>query len=424
MFIKHAPLVRAVASSLLIVALSACSSSDDDSSIEDLVNADSGTQTDADNSTIVTTCEAANDSETASAADAPYFAFASTRAADFSAGFYERISIGDTIELSGCTDSIASSDNVADTDGVNLFGIGRFQQDNITRYNAESLEADYQYSVVGEDGVASNPYDIAFVSESKAYVARYGTTQVWIVNPSAASQEEFFIGEIDLSPYDTDGAAEMSQAVIVGDKLFVLMQRLKEFSPSIDGYIAVIDTNTDTEIATGQGEDGLNGIRLPMRNGMQMFFNEATNDLVVASTGDAFNDEAELADKLTGGVLLVDATDYSVDVLIEDDALGEFVSNVVIASADKGYVVSFTGFGTSFLRAFNPSTGIVDIDPLAEFNGVDITTLQVGPSGNVWVGRADAAENGFDLINPADDTLIGDRVRTELVPGSLVFVAR
>lgn len=406
MFIKRTPLARALASSILVVALSACSSDDDDSQ------------------TVIATCEAANAAETASAADAPYFAFAATRTADFSAGFYERISIGETIELSGCSDSIASSDNAADTDGTDLFGIGRFQQDNITRYDPESFEALYQYSVVGDDGVASNPFDIAFVSDTKAYVARYGTTEVWIVDPSATSQEDFFQGVIDLSVYDADGAVEMSQAVIVGDQLFVLMQRLQSFSPTLDGYIAVIDTNTDTEIATGQGEDGLNGIRLPMRNGMQMFFNEDTNDLVVASTGDAFSQTLQIPDTLTGGVLLVDATEYTVEVLIDDNTLGEFVSSAVIASADRGYVVSFSGFGTSFLRAFNPSTGVVEAEPLANFNGVDITTIAVGPGGNVWVGQADATANGFDRINPADDTLVGDRIRTELVPISVVFTAR
>jgi len=448
MFKKRTLITRAVATSALVLALSACSSDDDDNGLTDeIVEAIEGDPTDADADAdagagagagagvdtgaeepaagdLITTCEAANTAETASSADAPFFAFASTRAADFSAGFFERLSIGETIELSGCSEAIASSDNVADTDGTGFFGIGRFQQDNITRFDPESFDALYQYSVVGEDGVASNPHDIAFVSETKAYVARYGTTQVWIVNPSATSQEEFFVGEIDLSAYDADGAAEMSQAVIVGDQLFVLMQRLQSFSPTLDGYIAVIDTATDTEIATGQGADGLNGIQLPMRNGMQMFFNEATNDLVVASTGDAFNATAELADTLTGGVLLVDATDYTTEVLIDDDSLGEFVSGAVIASADRGYVLSFSGFGTSFLRAFNPTTGEVEADPLPDFNGIDITTLALGPAGNVWVGVSDADANGFDLINPADDTKDGGRVRTELVPTSVVFIAR
>lgn len=413
MFIKRATMTRALASGFMLAALSACSSSDDDN---------------LDVASVITNCESANAAETPNAADAPFFAFANTRTINFDAGRYERLSLslGDNVELSGCTAANSSSDNFAVTDGSDLYAIGRFQQDNITRYNIESLEADYQYSVVGDDGVSSNPYDIAFVSDTKAYVVRYGTGQVWIVNPSAESQEEFFVGEIDLSAYDDDGATEMARAVLVGDQLFVLMQRLEQFAPTRNGYIAVIDTTTDTEILTGQGEDGLNGIELPMRNGMDMFFNEATNDLVVASIGSEnfFAPQGASTETLTGGVLLVDATDYSIEVLIDDDVLNEFVDSVAIVSADKGYVVSVTAFGTAFLRAFNPTTGVVDTDPLPNFNGVDITLVKLGPAGYVWVGISSETTPGFERINPVDDSVIGDRVRTELVPDSLVFIAR
>jgi len=429
MQIKHKPFTRTLTAGLLLVALSACSSNDDDAvdsliTDESVDTTDTTVQSNEDSLSTAVTCEAANAAETPSAADAPYFAFTASRTSAFDAGLYERIAIGDTPELSGCTEPNASSDNFADTDGTDLYGIGRFQQDNVTRYDIESLEADYQYSVVGEDGVASNPHDMAFVSDTKAYVARYGTGEVWIVDPSATSQEEFFVGEIDLSVYDADGATEMTRLVIVGDRLFVLMQRLQVFSPTLNGYIAVIDTNTDTEIATGQGQDGLNGIELPMRNGMDMFFNEATNDLVVSSAGDFFNPDGPTTDTLTGGVVLVDATDFSTEVLIDDDTLNEFVSSVAIASPEKGYVLTTTSFGTAFLRAFNPSTGIIETDPLPNFNGIDITLVEVGPAGNVWVGVNDETAPGLDRLNPDDDSLIGERVRTELIPINLVFVAR
>lgn len=400
MQIKHKPFTRTIAASLLLAVLSACSSSDDDAGV---------------------TCEAANAAETASATDAPYFAFAATRSSGFDAGFFERISIGETVELSGCSEANESSDLFASTDGIDFYGIGRLNSDNVTRYDIETFEADYQYSVVGDDGVASNPHHMAFVSDTKAYVARYGTGEVWIVNPSATTQEEFFVGEIDLSVYDDDGATEMTRLAIVGDRLFVLMQRLEGFSPTENSYIAVIDTTTDTEIATGQGQNGLNGIELPMRNSLDMFFNEATNDLVVSSAGDAFNPDGPT---LSGGVLLVDATDFSSEVLIDDDTLNEFVGGVAIASPDKGYVLTTTSFGTGFLRAFNPTTGVVEADPLPDYNGIDITALAVSPAGNVWVGINEEEAPGFDRLSPADDSLVGERIRTELVPINAVFIAR
>jgi hypothetical protein len=411
--------------SVAVSTIAACSSDSDDS----------GTMVDAADTTIYTTCESANAAETPTTESAPNFAFASTQASDFSAGRLERIAIGDTPNLSGCTPN-GLSDLVALTDSTNAYALGRFNQDSLAQFDIESLETSYQYSLNGVNGGSANPYDVVFKNDTTAYVARYGTTSVWVINPSATSEAEFFTAEIDLSAYDADGATEMTALALVGDKLFVLMQRLQSFSATLPSYVAVFDTSGDSavEINTGMGNDGLNGIELPVQNVQQMVYNASTNDLMITAAGDRYNVDKTNAEKLSGGLVAVDATDYTSELLIDDNDINgdltadgytpEFVVDALIVSADKGYLLSSASFGSSNIRTFNPTTGVIADTTLANYTGVDISTMALGPNGLVWIGIKDTTAPGFDRLNATDDTMVGERVRTELNPNRVVFVAR
>ena len=81
---------------------------------------------------------------------------------------------------------------------------------------------------------ASNPYEMLFVSDSKAYILRYGSSDIWIVDPSvsAADEEAFKTGEISLKAYDSDQVPNMVSGLIHDGKLFVVMQAMNsEFVP-------------------------------------------------------------------------------------------------------------------------------------------------------------------------------------------------
>jgi len=444
MILREKSVLRLLSVAILTLIMSACSSSSSDTppsmDSENPPNTDSENPPNTDSEEPPNTgsedvppvsCDAAAGMPLADATEAPIFAFAAARAPDFSAGRLVRISVGDNPSLSGCTLGTLSDISVA-TDGTSAYEIGRFNLDTITQFNIESLAANYQYSVAGT-GPTVNPHDIAFLNDNKAYVARYGSTALWAVNPSATTDTDFFLSEIDLSAYDADGATEMTDALIVDGKLFVLMQRLQAFSPTLDGYVAVIDTTNDTEINTGQGTDGLNGIRLDVRNPSRLFFNAATNDVMVVAAGDN-NGSGDLAARLTGGLVAIDANDYSSELVIDDDVLnpapadGEeqtplFVFDAIIASADKGYLVASEAFRTSSIHAFNPTTGVVEAEPLPGLAGIDITLVENGPNGNVWVGVGNDAP-GFLRLNPADDSQVGTKILTELEPLRVVFINR
>ncbi len=50
-------------------------------------------------------------------------------------------------------------------------------------------------------GIEVDPYALVSLSETKAYLLRYGSDKVWVVNPQAENSEDFKIGELDLSGY-------------------------------------------------------------------------------------------------------------------------------------------------------------------------------------------------------------------------------
>jgi len=75
----------------------------------------------------------------------------------------------------------------------------------------------------------SNPQSLIFASDSKAYIPRFQSTKMWVVNPATTDESGFKLGTVDLSAYvDDDGLPEMTQGVVVGDKLFLLVQRLDQ----------------------------------------------------------------------------------------------------------------------------------------------------------------------------------------------------
>ncbi|MCK4590209.1 MAG: hypothetical protein KAT86_00545, partial [Candidatus Latescibacteria bacterium] len=150
---------------------------------------------------------------------------------DYSSGNLASIAEGDSTAAINLL--LIYSDNAVTAYGEYVYVIERKGADNIIKLDPNDLGEDgiiYQESV-GND---SNPQDIAFVSEHKAYVSRYDDTALWIIDPSTGDKT----GEIDLSEFvayaGTDSAEanpQMSSMAIAGGKLYVTCQRLKGWGP-------------------------------------------------------------------------------------------------------------------------------------------------------------------------------------------------
>jgi len=423
---------------LSVATLSACSSSDDDAGDDGTDNAvasetdtgtpvDDGTDgtgvegdgTDADND---------SDSELSDGSDTDggelvSYAFVSGATPTFDAGQIERLTLGETIASSG-TYPATFSDIVVRTDDTDVYQVGRFSIDSITRFTTDELSTPvYQYSVL-QGETSPNTQDIVFASETKAYVIQSGGTEVLIVNPSATIEEEFITGSLDISAYDTD-APDAVSGIVANGKLFVLMQRLTEFNPVNPGYVAVFDIETDTEIATGMNTDGLNGIALSTLNPSVLQYVPSSNEVLVTGRGNIFVEFNELpGDPYSGGVETIDADNYAIELLLddgtEDDNAGFFSASIQVTES-RGYVITSTGFQNNTLRSYNVMTGLLEDGVVSELEAMDLTGLAVGPTGNVWVGVG-GTEPGFVLVNPEDNSIVGEKISTQFVPNHVVFV--
>ncbi len=359
------------------------------------------------------------------------FAFIATRSPD--AGQIERYALSDNTLVSTYPGTL--NDIVVETDGSHIYQIGRLNLDSLTKFDpTDASQTLFQYSVNGED-LSANPYTIAFVNETKAYLVRYGSTKVWIINPSAATEAEFQIGELDLTAYDTTGEPNANDAVIVGDRLFILMERLDAaFAPTQNGYVAVFDTTTDEEIDTGMGADGLMGISLNTFNPVSLQYLEASDEIYVTGRGNAFVEFNMLeGDPYQGGIETIDPSSFELGLLLDDGTAADnegFFTSAIIASPTVGYIVTYDDSIASFaerntLRAFNPTTGVLADDIVADFANTSISDLAVAPDGRLWVGVAGESAgvgSGYYQVDTASNAVVGELLATQLAPINVVFL--
>jgi hypothetical protein len=359
------------------------------------------------------------------------FAYIATRSAD--AGQIERYSLADNTLVSTYPGTLDDID-VA-TDGSDIYQIGRRNLDSITKFDAtDSSQTLFQYSVNGDEEGA-NPYTVVFANDTKAYVIRYGSSKVWIINPSAQTEAEFKIGELDLTAYDSTGEPNANDAVIVGDKLFILMERLNAaFEPDVTGYVAVFDTTDDSAIDTQMGEDGLLGIKLNTTNPGSIQYLEASDEIYVTGRGNLYNEFNTLTDDpYQGGIETIDPETYALDMLIDDGTADNnqgFFVRAIIVSPTVGYIATYDDSVELFserdtLRVFNPTTGIMADDPVSEFVNTSIGPMAVAPNGNLWIpvpGNTPGDGSGYYQLDTGTNSIVGELLATQLAPINVVFL--
>ncbi|MFK7856961.1 MAG: YncE family protein [Granulosicoccus sp.] len=351
--------------------------------------------------------------------------FTFTRGPMFGSGRIDRLSLTEGNIVTGSYPATESDYAIA-TDGNKLYQIGRFDIDSVTRFDPlDTSNFDYQISIIGDSENTTNPQNMVFLDDSKAYITRYEATSILTVDPSPETDEDFVLGEIDLSAYDVD-FPNASDAIIVDDKLFVLLERINESNFAHDkvGYIAVFDTQTDEEIDTLQGFDGLRGIALSVTNPTALQYNDATGNIYVVGRGNFFENSAITTDFYSGGIEVIDPVTYMPTLLIDDGSEASnqgYFSDAEVVTAELGYLLTYQSFGMTTLRTFNPTTGVLDEEPVSGLTDVDITTLALGPNNNLWIGLNDATP-GFLLLDTTTGELAQERVSTELIPNDIVFI--
>ena len=344
-------------------------------------------------------------------------AIIATAAADYSSGAHATVDTDNHTTLQQELKPTESDITLASY-GNHFYRINR-RNDNIIKFSSTAPDQPiWQYSVLDNDEEAgANPHDMVVLNENKAYVLRYGKNNVWIVNPSAVSEAEFKLGEIDLSAYAVDGKTSMTAGTIVDGKLFIAMQRLDAgFVPQM-AYVAVIDTATDNEIETGQNAE-FNGIALPLENPGTIQADE-NGTLYVQGIG-------KYDPEYSGGIATIDSETFETDLLVDDGdetthPYGQ-ISGMQIISSQIGYLIAYHGWGDNELRRFNPITGVVGDTAVADISGVNIGAMAASSEDQLWIGiAAGASSANITLINSSNDTLAGTPIEIALNPIKIVF---
>lgn len=299
-------------------------------------------------------------------------------------------------------------------DGL-LYVVNRFGGDNVQVIDpAQGYATVRQFSV----GNGSNPQDIVFVSPTKAYVSRYGSSDLLVVNPSAVNGLP--MTSISLAAFnDQDGLPEMVRMFRVERYLFVACQRLDNFQATNTSVVVVIDTQTDTVVDVDAVAPGVQAIALALRNPVTAFaFDRAHSRLLLGCAG-VFGVAGD------GGIEAIDPFRFeSLGVVVTGSELGGDINDVAWLSPTKGYALVAPNFSSNLLVSWNPTTGLLSDTLLTSANGFGLPDFELNDRGELYVCRNTFTVQeppGLLVFSTATDQLIAGPLGTGLPPVCVVF---
>ena len=333
-----------------------------------------------------------------------------TVAADYSAGNFEIISVGDSVAVEKNLIPDLHTDIVVRAYRGDVYILERMGRDKVIKYSNGAVVYDEPL------GTGLNVQDIAVVSAAKAYISSYSGSDLIVFNPTTGSK----VSPIDLSRYNTYAGTDSAETspfasalAVYNDYVYVACQRLKtvqsdwgaSFVPADTSLIVVIDTRADTVLTS---------IKLHKKNpaAMDVF----QRRLLVSSPGDWY-------DAATGGVEQIDLTsNTNQGVKVEGSAFGGSVTALVSVSLDRVFIGRMGADWNTEIVPFNPAAGTV---------GQKIAGIVDGFGGlaydgyNLYVGERGGAANGVHVIdpNPSGVALTAARmIQTDLPPSSIAII--
>ncbi len=352
-----------------------------------------------------------------------------TTASDWSSG---AISIVNVLNLQDYQNDLlpGKSDITVASYGDFFYKIGRYNIDTIAKFRiSDPTHPLWECSTIdsSENISSSNPHAIVFISPTKAYLLRYGSTKAWIINPSATSCSNLKIGTLDLSAYaDSDGLPEMTSGVVVNDKVFVVLQRLDRDNgwARNTAYVAVFNATTDQEIDTNSSTSGLKGIELPIKDPSSIQYVEGK--IYVQGAGKFPSSWSGTPGEYTGGIISIDPNTYQTQMIVDDgnDTTHPYgnISGMIIVNSQKGYFVGYHGWGNNTLYSFNPTNGTV-YGAVPGLDGINIAGMENGGAvdmlNRAWI--TDATNHRMVILNTNDNSQ-NATVDTNLNPQKIVFV--
>jgi DNA-binding beta-propeller fold protein YncE len=328
---------------------------------------------------------------------------------DFASGSCS--SVNATTHVSSCGVASVYNDARVRWYGGRVYVINRFGADNIQVLDGTTYALVKQFSV----GNGSNPYDIAFTSPTHAYVARYGSADLWIVDPTTGVHT----GTVSLASLaDADGIPEMDHLIMVGPLLFVSLQRVDEyagFQPTDSSLVAVVDTRTNALVDCDPAHPGVQGILLPRVNPVTPFVFDAPRTRLYLGCAGRYG-------VLDGGIVSLDPVGLAAaGVVATEGALEGDVLDLAWHDDARAYaIVSDESFNTALIR-WSPVSGEREAT-LDAPGGFSLADAEVTPDGTeVWVCNASFESPGLRVFSTATGALIAGPLFCTLPPQGITF---
>jgi len=288
---------------------------------------------------------------------------------------------------------VASADAIPVAFQQRIFVINRMPTDSISVLEFDEnnqLKLVNQYSVKGDETNA-NPYDLAFITSERAYLTRYGSSQLWVINPESGE----LIKTIDLSQYaDEDGIPEMAFMLVRGFYVYVSIQRLDEdnwWIPVGDSYLIKISWLND-QIAG----------KIPLSS-----TNPITDLVWNSELGKILVGEAGNYDELDGGIDGIAPATEQAQMLVSEAELGGDLTDFVLVSSQKGYaIVTLTDYSASKVVEFNPSTGEVINSEVYKTGPWELFDLALDEQGRLFIADRNATSPGVIVIDTSNNQLL------------------
>jgi hypothetical protein len=336
--------------------------------------------------------------------------FAFVIATDFETGSFGTVSFDDPpVSTPISSQRIVNSDAVARTAGGLVYVVNRFFGDSLQIIDPAQDFATTRQCLTGG---GSNPQDFVFVGPDKGYVSLGGGTEVLVVDPSPPQDcSGFILDRIDLAEFaDDDGNPELNQMAVVGDRLYVTLQKLDRdnfFVPAENGSVVVIDLGTD---------EALGEIILTGQNPFAQTKGITTRD------GDLFLSEVGNFGVNDGGIERIDAqSQMPQGFFVTEEDLGGDIVDFVLTSDDGGYaVVSLPDFSNAVV-AFDASEGGLTQTLIS---GESVSDIELNELGQLFVAQRTPQSPGIRIFDVHDNNteLTAAPIDLDLPPFDIVFV--
>lgn len=323
------------------------------------------------------------------------YAVVTTVAGDYTTGSFATINLDDWTVSDDLF--VTSGDPAVASSGDAVFQINRFGYDTIRSFTpGEWLEPSWEKEL--ED--ASNPQD-AVICGDDLFVSLFETDALGVYDPATGN----LAGTVDLSAFaDTDASPEAASLAVIGDSLYVGLQRLNRTGDfwTDDGAI-VAEVDCATRAVTDSWDVGGNTSIAPLLD---------TDSLLVW---------ARNYDKILGGLYVLDPTAGELSSPIE--ITGEEIQGAA-GFGDKAIAFSLAqDYSHYALHCIDLATGDVTSTETDEY----YTAIRAHDNGEAWLtlgsswlnAEAPTGVRVFDIATCAEKTT--EPIALSLFPTSVAF---